>query len=250
MAKTPPPRFKDIGTRAFPIHASALDGLLACPWFFTGRLWQMLDDTAGEPAHTGTAVGRVIELWHLGAELQAALEQAKVEAYTGVRPFPLADFARVERLSVAYTEDPANAREHVLAVEGRVEGEVLPGLWVSGYYDQMRRFQTGMRVWDLKAGQQPSPHEHACQLAAYSLLSGAEVGGIIVLQDYVRKTGRGPVFRGINLPKESCLTLMESVLREVEALRRGEIYPRPCGACRYCGWGGLEECLQKLRGQA
>jgi hypothetical protein len=249
MGKEPPRSFKELGTKKYPLHASGLDLLLACPWFWTGRLFMLMDDSAGEPAHTGTAAGRVIELWHAGLELKKALQQAQVESIGGERPFPLADFARVEALSAAYTADPRNERANVLQCEGRVLGEPVPGLWVSGYFDQLRRFDTSRRIWDLKAGQRPEPHEHACQLAAYALLTNAEVGGIIRLQDYLMKAGVGPVFRGIDLPRSSCVTLMESVRAEVERLRRGEVYPRPCAACRWCGWGGLEECLKKLGGK-
>ena len=238
-------RFWDLGTREHPLHASSLDALLRCPWFFVGRLMELWEDEPGEPAHTGIACARAIELWHRGKDLRAALEQTKVEAF-GERPFSLADWPTVDKIVARYAADPRNAPDSVAKTEEKLVGEVVPGLWVVGRYDQIRRTGDRLLVWDLKAGRNPEPWSYAAQLAAYSALAEVEVGGLITLRDYVRKTGVGSVFRPLALCPDACRVLLESVRLEVERLREGIVAARPCVACRYCRFGGPEECLRLL----
>lgn len=240
------PSLSLLATREYPIHASSLDCLIRCPWFFLGREFMLYDDQVGEPADTGTAVGRAIELWHAGKELKAALEQTKVEAFEPPRPFPQAKFEDVERMFTAYVKDPRNANEHVLSCEMRYTGEIVKGIFVTGRYDQIRRTGGERRVWDLKAGHWATPHSYACQLLAYSILTDCAIGGIIKLRDYIGK-GQGAVFRPLEISKENLRPLLLSLKAEIERLRAGEVLVRPSEQCSYCKWGGLESCLPALR---
>ena len=241
----PPPDLQQLGDEEHPIHISSLDLLLSCPWAFTGRIWEMTDDTVGAAAHTGTAVGRVIELWHLGDELKKALTKAKIESNTSDRPFDLAEWDEVEELATAYVA--AGSRDDAEKVEHVVKGEIAPGVFVTGRLDQTRRAGGVEEVWDLKAGKPSGSHmlvSYACQLAGYAVAGGFSIGGIIRLRDYPK--GRTCLYRaGFGLPEAELL--MSMCADEVERIREGDINARPSEKCMWCRWGGIGECLAVLR---
>lgn len=237
-----PKRFIDIGTEAHPIWISRLDALIACPWRFLAMEFKWLDDQPGEPAHTGSALARAVELWHNGRSLEEVLERVRVEAFHGARPFPLANMQDVRDMLSAYVADARNARELVVAVEKRCKGEVYPGLWVTGILDQRRVDDT---IWDVKSGKWAAPAEYAAQICAYSKLEGCRPGGIIKTRDYTKREP-GPVFYALPFDDQDVMTVLRGVAVELDRIRRGEVVARPCLSCRWCAWGGYESCLKAL----
>lgn len=151
----------------------------------------MTSDEPSESAHTGTAAGYGVELWHERPDLpDLDAVMAEVRAAAPER-FPLADLDAAEGLITAYTRDPRNPRRGVV-VPGSCEFEVRLALdpWPSdptgtpihlqGHIDQLRwdAESCAFRVWDVKTGGAQSAarghglrllFEHAWQISAYTI---------------------------------------------------------------------------------
>jgi len=160
MQKITPTEF---ASEELPLRASSLNAFMKCQGFSVFDLEE--DRPVGKAAHTGTAVGRAIELYHRGEENTDALNQVRREALTGVDggdPFPKADWSEVEAMFNSYTDDDRNPRG--IVVKQSLEEEVtlrLPAhesdptgkdIVIPGHIDQVR-FEDGVySIWDIKSG--------------------------------------------------------------------------------------------------
>tara|TARA_R110002074_G_scaffold62921_3_gene151208 strand:+ start:111 stop:989 length:879 start_codon:yes stop_codon:yes gene_type:complete len=169
---------EQFGTIDYPLRASALPALLRCAGALV--LEYGISSEGGPAAHTGTAVGRAIELWHRGEG--DPIPQVKEESTSARHPFHLANWSEVEQMLSFYVADPRNDRRGVLttSLEERVEYSIDPHdtdptreqIWIRGHLDQVRVRQDGTReIWDLKSGQAQG-HEmvnsHLMQQVAYT----------------------------------------------------------------------------------
>jgi hypothetical protein len=208
-------------------RVSSLPLLAKCPGF------RLCEDAATEPkpdavvraGHTGTATGRVLELWHrfggdtgLPGAAAEALERAMQTCREENDPnTACADWDRVTHYGLLYAQDIRNRRPSCHEYYGEVvadlqEAEVKLTLDADpddpsdepielvGHVDQIRRDEFGhLRVWDVKCGRPDGDamtRDYALQLAAYALACtetwGETVlpGGIIRMRGYDLK-GRG-----------------------------------------------------------
>lgn len=145
------------------MRASGLNMLMKCQGFSVFDLEE--DRPVGKAAHTGTAVGRAIELYHRGSENNEAMNQVRREALTGIDghdPFNLADWSEVTKMFNSYTEDARNPRSAVVvdSLEEKVTLRLDPHpndptglpIIINGHTDQVRRSGSNYYVWDIKSG--------------------------------------------------------------------------------------------------
>lgn len=182
----------------------------------------MAREDTSKAADTGTAAGRLIELFHRnladevinGASLQAARIVATTQAiHEHPHGFPLADMADAGKIAARYTEDPRAydpGSEYGVVLPELCEAEVTYTLdpdeadptgepiKLVGHLDQVRRDPNGvLRYWDIKATKRydgkSAAYAYAWQLAAYALAASetlgepVHVGGIILVRQYLGK---------------------------------------------------------------
>ena len=276
--------FKTFGAPGNQFRCSSLTNLQKCRGLW---LLRHVDDSgAGKAAHTGTAVGRAIELWHRQGEpdaetkgiLESILEVVKEESVNSEDPFDLADWSNVEKGLTSYALDPRNKgvvlteslEETVTAVldPHPTDPTGLP-ITVRGHIDQARRDSLGrVLVWDLKNGKPDGLEMVWSYILQQSLYTVAyaqshpeeEVrwGGIIRLQGYRtrerregklkdRKVGTHPVFFESPVFLEDIDTLLRMVTLAVSQIRRGEVVLTPGAHCNFCPAGGVTACIPQLR---
>lgn len=188
-------------------------------------------------------------------------------------PFPQADFEQAEKYLAAYTADPRNAPEEVLAVEVKVQCSLPPHpydptgkpVYLSGTLDQIRK---GPSVWDYKTGEYQGPEmlsHFLPQLAGYALAGasiypGLSAGGIIRGRGYHRRRikGQAPIdpadappgiFFEAGMNQETCEVILAYVRFVVAGIRRGEVLLGPGDYCvRQCPFGGVGSCEPLARG--
>lgn len=253
-----------------PIRVSSLYWLTKCQGAMLLKdpeFGQRMPDEGSEAADTGTAAGRMVELYHLGKSIGECIRQTGAEAKGGYghnnRPFDKADMERAGELFALYAGDPLNPVESVEAwsLEHEVRLELPPAdsdptrepVCLVGHIDQVRRDADGVyRVWDVKAGRGSGVqmiHEYAWQLSAYTLglaRSGrcdgpVEVGGIIRLAGYVARE-RTAVFFPAPWSLADCENMMDTIREAVGQIRAGRIPLYPSPACQYCPGGGAWNC--------
>lgn len=198
-------RPEDFATPAMPIRASMLNSLAKCHGF---AFLDMEDSRpVGAAAHTGTAVGRAIELYHRGYENEESLNIARREAVAGgPKGFPLARWDEVESALTSYTLDGRNPRsvvvrdsleeEVTLSMDAHPLDTTKAAIRVKGHIDQVR-FEGGTySVWDLKHGRPEGKlmlSSYLWQQAVYTLAYASKYpdrrvswGGIIRLRGYAQ----------------------------------------------------------------
>lgn len=235
----------------------------------------------GVSAHTGTAVGRIIELWHRGGEDAEAFENARRRSCLEfLTEFPKADMNSAIQTAFFYAMDCRNQnqvvidsleREVTLHLEPDPSDPVQEVMEIPGHLDQIRRESDGaLYIWDIKNGQpegQELTLDYAWQLAGYALAStdlyGETVlpGGIIRTKGYVnnpadrcptcnyksrKKKDRAPhecdIFFETPWSLEACKNMMRQAARIIARLRRGEYDQTPGGYCNWCPGGGPHRC--------
>lgn len=252
--------------RAYSPRASSLEGLARCAGLHVIRAAEGLmgSDRSGAAAQTGSAVGRVVELWHRQGEIgfDEALSAARSEqGYADAR------WDDVREMALGYCADARN-RGCVVPEwqEIEIRAEIPPApedptgepVVLVGHPDQIRRSPLGeLRVWDLKSGMpdgQEMQHSHAWQVAAYAIAATATLGqpvlpgGLIRLRGYT--TGKPPSEAAAHYPMmwslEQCSRMMEAVAYEVAQIRRGTIVPRPGAHCRWCPGKNPALCPERI----
>ena len=255
-----------------PLRMSKLTGIMACP-----ASVKFEDNESSQAAETGSAVGRMIELYHLGADIDEGVLRAN---------FPLADLDRAGKLLDAYTLDPRNPKDAVVreSLEETVTAILEPhpldrtGLPVVliGHLDQVRVSDAGFyEIWDVKSGRKDRQlPRYAFQLHAYCEGYAQKypdrkvrVGGIINLVGYeqtrmeggernaatgrmrgAKKTeyaiGEHPVFlRSLARRSTHDLVLLE-IRRTIALIRMGQNAAVPGEWCSYCPGDEFPVCLE------
>lgn len=245
-------------------RVSGVVNLARCPGLWVARVSGPRDES-GPAAQTGSAVGRMIELWHRGTLPAEIMSQVRSEA----ERWPSADLTdngEAQLMAAAYFSDGRNApgSDWGTVDPGSLEREVQllvppdpldptgePVLFV-GHLDQARRGRDGfLRVWDTKCGKPSGSEmlqEYAWQLAVYTLAAGATYGetvlpgGLIRLRDY--ETGRGKargwgpdapgVYYAAPWSLDDCRAMLGSIMQEIALVRMGRVALRPGLHCRYC----------------
>lgn len=257
---------------------SSLPKVAACPAF--GVLRAASADTAGAAAHSGSAVGRLIELWHRSGEDNADFDSLVAQVRTEVpNRWPLARMDDVLRWALSYCGDPRNSGTVLVdSLEREVEyslpaaGELYPygsgtnppkPLLLRGHLDQVRRESDGvLRVWDVKSGRPDGIdmlYDYALQLAAYAVAAtesyGEPVlpGGIIRLRGYHK--GRrsqwdgldeAPAFFHAPWTLEQARGMLDTIAAHHALLARGVILRQPGSHCSYCPGESPALCGEKL----
>lgn len=259
-------KLSQLGTREYPIRASALTRLCECPGFLLMQddRFAFADDSVGPAAHTGTAIGRMVELYHLGFEIRDAIDQTRHESTDSDRPFDRARWEDAEFWFRRYTDDPRNPRECVVveSMEADLEVVLEPAdddptgqpIVISGHPDQIREDDRGRWwLWDLKSGRAAGGqmlYEYAWQLAAYVIGAsqrwGRKVrpGGIIRLRGYNvgGPAGERDVFWHAPYKYEDCESMMVDVAEHVALLRSGRLILTPGLYCQWCPGAGPQNC--------
>jgi hypothetical protein len=260
----------DYASKTSPMRASAATGLLQCAM---GRIMeQMHPSSGGEAAQNGSAVGRIIEVWHktmdsrVGSRspedaIEAAIIQVRGERE---KQFPLADMEQMERVARLYAADSRNRGGYgrVLSesmeakVELVIESEWTEPVYIVGHLDQLRDHGDAVRLWDTKFSKKhygaTLPLYYSFQQALYTIgaadLIGKPVqpGGIIALQAYLQQAAdaMSKVFIHNQVTLEQCYILAAEVVRQVARIRRGEIDVRPGEHCRWCQGVSPANCIK------
>ncbi len=186
-----PLNFQWIGSKDHPIRISAAPSLMACTGGYLAALEEERD--SGPAADTGTAVGLLVQLYHLGhSEEEAKLitESSKEVGFEGGYPFPQADMGEAVRAFTLYCEDPRNPRDIVItdSLELSVTTSLPPHpmdptrspVWVTGHIDQIRIADDGsLEVWDLKHSRKREDEllrHYAPQQVLYALAASEHYG--------------------------------------------------------------------------
>ena len=236
------------GTSTDRIRASSLATLARCPGL---HVVQRESSGSGVAADTGSAVGRMIELWHAGLTAGDAIARAGREA---AERYPNAKLEDAGRRALRYMRDERNPPKIAFHCELEVD-LVLPGwegepdVHLRGHLDQIREGEDGrLRVWDVKDGE-PSGQEmvlgYAWQLAAYALGATEKLGrpvlpgGIIRTKGYdVAKGHADPsianVFFVAPWTLDQCRAMLENVVFKVHLIRRGLVLRTPGVHCSWC----------------
>jgi len=257
-------------TKTSPMRASAATGFLQCAM---GRIMdQMHPSAGGEAAQNGSAVGRMIEVWHKLLDSRAgsrspedAIEQAIVQVRGEKdKQFPLADFEKMEQVARLYAADSRNrggfgrvmSETMEAKVELVIESEWTEPVYIVGHLDQLRDHGDAVRLWDTKYSKKfygvTLGLHYSFQQALYTIgasdLIGKPVqpGGIIALQAYTQKDAdaMSKVFVYNQMTLEQCYILAGEVVRQIARIRRGEIDVRPGEHCRWCPALSPSNCLK------
>lgn len=251
-------RLADIGTKEYPVRASALYGLQACPGFFFWRtIAPMLDlmpaEMVGEPADTGSAVGRGIQLWHESdLDVDAIVGVVEREAMKPDSEMPLANLTKTEHVLRRYVADPRNPRPIVL--RGSCELALcaeIGGVWFTGHTDQIREdpINGNLTVWDVKCSKKSAEllkQQYAWQLACYAVLATqhygrpVQPGGILAVGRYVEgkysdmDASAVPVLCPVYWDLEQAASWIDHAALYIRELRAGRLHTRPQECCSYC----------------
>lgn len=245
------------------IRISQLPSLGRCAGFL---VCDMLKDRPSQAAHTGSMVGRVVQLWHEGGEDVIAFTAAREQSLREMpEQFPLADAEEALRVALLYTCDERN---YGVVIKGSLEREVRlvldpdpddptgDPIRLLGHIDQGRRAGGQRYVWDVKNGAQPPLdilYAYTWQVAAYALAATATFGepwlpgGIIRLQGYgvkrdPKEANEAPVFVRSPWSLDQCRTMMGTVAHRIALIRRGIIELTPGQHCGWCPGEGPHLC--------
>lgn len=231
------------------------------------------EDEGGKPAQTGSAVHvGVAEFHRLQGQTLAIRKKGAWDAINAtMHKFPLADPTEVRLFLTPYMDDPRNINVECYAIEQEVEFTLDPHpedktqelIYVNGTLDQLRisNDRRTAEVWDLKTGRKTGwelLHDHAIQLAAYTLGArqrfGTEVvpGGIIRNYGYRARSADSAspddVFWPALFQVDDIPLILEPVQLAVANIRNGNAVFGTGPHCTYCEFGGLQGCLAHYHG--
>lgn len=207
---------EDFATPRAPLRGSSLETLMGiCEGFVVLRMLGEREE-GGIAAHTGTAIGRAIEIVHQKggkrkafADIMAQVRKESVEGTPGSddqASFSKANWTEVEGMLKGYTED---RRNNVRVVEDSLEEVVTLSLpphpldptgepvYLTGHIDQVRYDMASgsYKVWDVKSGKGTGAEmtskykwQVACYTEAYKVKypdRKVSAGGIINVRDYI-----------------------------------------------------------------
>ena len=237
-----------------PKRISALNNM-SCPSLAALRTLDT-ERTHSMKANSGSAVGRVIQLWIEGSFVEEALLTAKREG----EAYPKADWDLVAKWARAYVADARNhpGGRHGETDPAKCEAEVKLNIGCHpfvGHIDQVRRLDGRLWVWDLKSGAGQGVDmvsDYAWQQAAYAVACtetwGEEVGfgGIIRLRGYFPRAKVEPseasVFFEAYWDTAKCRQVLSDPQFLLDMLGRGEYLQLPGRHCRWCPAPSYPHC--------
>lgn len=237
------------GTQTDRIRASSLATLARCPGLHLVQ--RESASGSGAAADTGSAVGRMIQLYHEGRTHGDAIAQAGREC---AEKFPAARLEDAATRALRYMRDERNPPKIAFHCELEVD-LVLPGwegepdVHLRGHLDQIREGQDGrLYVWDVKDGA-PQGQDlvlgYAWQLSAYALGATAKLGrpvlpgGIIRTKGYdVARAAADPsvcsVFFSAPWSLDQARAMLDNVVFMVHLIRKGLVVRTPGSHCSWC----------------
>jgi PD-(D/E)XK nuclease superfamily len=252
---------KSFATKEYPLHASAINVLLSCPW----RMASVhLNDDQGEggvAGDTGSAMHAAASAFHTGKGEAESLESMGER----IKEYPQADLQDAARLFLTYAADTRNRNVEFLLVERAVEFTIAPDpqdhtgalIQIVGRCDQVRLHEDGKaKVWDIKTSKR-DPNDvlidATFQIAAYCIGASVllnrtiEPGGVIMPRQYKANISTSPVFRHCAWKFSDIEQILSPVRRIVAAIRAGILYHRPNPDCKWCEYKSPDLCLPKLK---
>lgn len=260
----------ELATKTAPMRASAATGLLQCAM---GKIMdQMHPSSGGEAAQNGSAIGRMIEVWHkmldsrVGSRSPEEVIEAAIIQVRGEREkqFPLADMEEMEKVARLYAADSRNrggfgrvlSESMEAKVEIVIESDFTEPVYITGHLDQLRDHGDAVRLWDTKYSKKhygvTLTLHYAFQQSLYTIgasdLIGKPVqpGGIIALQAYTQKAANAmdKVFVHNQMTLDNCYILAGEVVKQVARIRRGDIDVRPGEHCKWCPAISPSNCIK------
>jgi hypothetical protein len=246
-----------IGTEGCALRASSLPELMRCPWTWVAKMFAIAEDSAGAAADTGSAVHHAAAVWHDTKDVAAAVSSMKAN----LNKFPFANVESAAEQFFLYSKDPRNSgpiilceKEVRLSLPAHETDKTQAPILIVGHLDQVRRVNGRLAVYDIKTGSPEGPEmlaNHAYQLAAYQLaaavLCGEIVPGawVIRTKDYLKKKP-GPVFWQAPWSHRQLGVFTDAIRRRVAAIRNGDIDAIPGESCRWCPFGNVGACTERL----
>lgn len=261
-----------------PLRISALNTLAKCAG--AAALDTVAERESGGAADTGTAVGRIAQLWHELGETPTALDAAIRQTEAEVAKHPKADLQTAAEWATGYAADPRNLST---VVPGSCEKEVtltLGEFKLVGHIDQMRSVHGAESVWDIKSGQgarlsacecgaldkhaiggREMTRAYAWQISAYALACtetyGRTIlpGGVIRIRAYAWNSrckwdkddmSTAPVFNHTPWGLDECREQMESALHLLRQLAEGSVLLTPGAHCLWCPGEAPNLCGDRL----
>jgi len=254
------PDLSKFGTAAAPLRASSIPMLLACPWRAVMVFMREYPDFAGIAADTGSAVHKAIEVYHRDRKsFDECLAEALNEVNSGKYPRRDADDTRLHFRG--YYDDPRNRTAKIIKSEEPVEFTVKEEeteVTFQGTFDQIRLDSGQNILYDIKTGKSLEAwnllQERTLQLACYWIGArekGIDVDkvGIIYTYGYRKRgyDGVSGVFLLHPMRYADCHTLIKGVIRQVKAIRAGQINVYPGAQCSFCPASSVSTCLPLLK---
>lgn len=249
---------ENIGSELLPLRCSALPKLMQCPMSVAMEMLQIVDNTSGEAADTGSAMHKAAFHFHSGKGVSDAIRGMRA----AVNDYTFADLDKAETMFRAYAADARN-QVAVPYLEQRVKLTVPADkadktgkpIVIHGTLDQVR-FEGSYKLWDIKTGSPEGNdmvNDHAYQLAGYWLATEATLGiritgaGVIRVKDYIRPRGgkQGPVFWETVLDRATCEALMCNVARTVGMVRNNQVNSNPGRQCNWCPLLNVSTCVRE-----
>jgi hypothetical protein len=245
---------KHFATSVHPLHPSGLRMLMLCPWRACMSFLYDTADEGGAAGDTGSATHAAVAAMHTGSSIAASLEAMRA----GSSRYPRADLQDAAGLFLAYATDPRNRDADVVAVERQFSFSIEPAredptqerIQVVGTFDQVRRVDGHLQLWDVKTSKKDGATllaNHSLQAAAYcigaSVLLGEQVhpGGLVLPRRYPRNAHWPFAWKWEAIPD-----ILQGVRHVVARIRAGDVWHTPSDDCTWCGWRTPDVCLPKL----
>jgi hypothetical protein len=249
-----------------PLRISALSTLGKCAG--AAALNTATERESGAAADTGTAVGRMVELWHKQGETPTALDAAVRQTEAEIASHPKANLQDAAAWASGYAADSRNAGVvDAKSLEAEVRLQLGPFELV-GHLDQIRNVNGAESVWDVKSGQgarlsacscgaldktavggREMTRAYAWQVSAYALAASETFkrtilpGGVIRIRAYGWNSrcrwdkadmSTAPAFHYMPWDLDACREQMDSVLHLLELLQSGRVLCTPGAHCLWC----------------
>jgi PD-(D/E)XK nuclease superfamily len=247
-------------TDAWPLHPSAMRGLITCPWRVVVRYLLEPEDDVGPAADTGSAVHAAVAALHRGKDVAESLGVMQV----GIADYPRADLRDAAAMFLAYSADPRNMADEVVYVEEQIQYNIAPApedptgaqISVIGTLDQVRRNAHGLYVVDIKTSKKDPLevlHNATFQIAAYcvgaSMKLGQSVqpGRLVLPRKYM---GQSPSIAAAHWyypwRLEDAGYILDSIRHIVARVRAGDVWHVPNPDCNWCTFKSPDYCLPEL----
>lgn len=253
---------QSIATKDNPIRSSLLPNLFHCPTLFYDKWLTDGDESAGEPAETGSLVHEGIAVWHKTtnrAKAQEAMHNAKAEK------FKLGDLSEAIRLFDKYifrlTNSPYGKIKHI---EKEVKFEwpcskidpTKENLWITGTIDLVTDLGYKHFVIDHKAGHKEAKNmvlEYPAQMAGYVMGAKLDLkvkGPIEALIARTRDLLRSDLkfYHETKVDIDVAAHILDNVANKIAIIRMGMLEQNPGKYCEvYCKLAYFPGCINRTK---